>query len=151
MPGVPSDEPASMSTSATAASRRPPAPRATAATISGNVSALLYVRKATATSVVPTRAICSSSVVVGGGSVMTAVVGPDARSVLMPLAVRSATAVTPEVDQQREVVGEVPGDEELPAHQFAARRAHARRDLGIVQQVTYAEGRALHGVHGVPG
>src|SRR5207253_3843654 len=54
------------------------------------------------------------------------------------------------MSEQRKIVGEMPGDEELPAHELAPGRAHARGDLGTVQQMADPERRALDRVHGVP-
>src|SRR6266511_1977487 len=56
-----------------------------------------------------------------------------------------------EQGEQRQVVGQVPGDEEVPADVLTPGGAHASDQLGIAEEMPGAEGRAFDGLHRVAG
>src|SRR6266850_6638201 len=64
---------------------------------------------------------------------------------------RGAGSSSREVNEHRQILGEMPRGEERPAHVLAAGRAHARDQLRVVEEMADAEGRALDGVDGVTG
>src|SRR5438093_404223 len=114
----------------------------------GTVAALLYVRRARTIGRDPSLWTSSSTVATRpAGSVLTAT------SVMVPGRARPARTVdsSRQVGEERERLHEVAGDEERPAHVLAAGGAHPRDELGVVEQVTGAEGRPFDRVDDVAG